>query len=33
IYNWQSPSKAGSCYQVNIVLTDGKTHSAIFQLR
>jgi hypothetical protein len=32
VYNWQSPRKAGNCYIVNIVLTDGTTHSATFQL-
>jgi hypothetical protein len=32
IYNWQSPKKAGTCYQVNIGLADGTVHSAIFQL-
>jgi hypothetical protein len=32
IYNWQSPKKAGTCYQVNIGLADGTIHSAVFQL-
>jgi hypothetical protein len=32
IYNWQSPRKAGTCYIVNIALTDGTVHSAVFQL-
>jgi hypothetical protein len=33
IYNWQSPKKSGTCYSVRIVLTDGSTHEALFQLR
>jgi hypothetical protein len=33
IYNWQSPKAPGKCYQVSITLTDGSTHSALFQLR
>jgi hypothetical protein len=32
IYNWQSPRKAGTCYIVNIGLSDGTVHSALFQL-
>jgi hypothetical protein len=33
IYNWQSPRQPGSCYRVTIVLTDGTSHHADFQLR
>jgi HYR domain-containing protein len=33
IYNWQSPRKPGQCFQVDIVLTDGTQHVALFQLR
>lgn len=33
IYNWQSPKQAGKCYQVTIWLTDGTSHSAVFQLK
>ncbi|HET9443145.1 MAG TPA: HYR domain-containing protein, partial [Acidimicrobiales bacterium] len=32
VYNWQSPKKPGSCYQVTI-LVGGAPQSAIFQLR
>ena len=33
IYNWQSPKQPGRCYQVTIGLTDGRSYSAIFQLK
>jgi hypothetical protein len=33
IYNWQSPKKSSTCYRVTIALTDGTSHTALFQLR
>jgi hypothetical protein len=33
VYNWQSPKAAGRCYKVTIGLTDGRSYSALFQLR
>jgi hypothetical protein len=33
IYNWQSPKKPGTCYQVKIVFADNTEHIAKFQLK
>ena len=33
VYNWQSPKRAGTCYQVTVSFVDGTTQSALFQLR
>jgi hypothetical protein len=33
VFNWQSPKKAGSCYSVNVGLTDSHVISALFQLK
>jgi hypothetical protein len=33
VYNWQSPKKPGSCYQVKIAFNDGTSQVAMFQLK
>jgi Bacterial Ig-like domain/Thrombospondin type 3 repeat len=33
IYNWQTPKKAGACYQVTVSTQDGSALSAYFQLK
>lgn len=33
IYNWQSPKKPGTCYTLSANLTDGRSITALFQLR
>ena len=33
IYNWQSPKTSGKCYSVNVTLTDGTSHVALFKTK
>jgi hypothetical protein len=33
IYNWQTPKKPGSCYQVTVGTVDGSALSAYFRLK
>jgi hypothetical protein len=33
IYNWQTPKKPNTCYNVTMTATDGSTLTAYFKLR
>ena len=33
IYNWKTPTGAGSCYKVTVTATDGSTITAYFKLK